>query len=224
MINSTVKALVRPLGFPSMIKDGLAEPQSPGGSEVAFREFAGRLQRGEEGAARELLSRYSARLVALAQQRLGRRMMPKGDAEDVLQSVFRTFFRRIGEGRIELRNWESLSGLLSLLTLRKCCKQARAYQTAQRDVGLEVSLQGTGSDSFRIDVPDREPSPDEVVMFAELFERVLAGLEESDRETLERLLAGASVDEIAAKRNRSRRSVQRALARIRQQIMSASHK
>src|SRR5687768_8087141 len=83
---------------------------------AAFIAFAERLRSGEDEAARELLDRYSAQLVALARRRLGARLALKVDADDVLQSVFRTFFRRLGVGHLVLRDWASLTGLLSLLT------------------------------------------------------------------------------------------------------------
>ena len=47
------------------------------------------------------------------------------------------FFRRLGTGEIELRDWSGLSGLLSLLTLRKCARQHRRHlEREQRSIGV----------------------------------------------------------------------------------------
>ena len=53
-----------------------------------------RLRGGDPRAAEELFARYAERLVRLAQRHLGRKVATREDGEDVVQSVFRTFFRR----------------------------------------------------------------------------------------------------------------------------------
>lgn len=183
-----------------------------------FQSFAVRLTAGEGHAAADLVARYSARLVALARQGLSPAMRAKCDPEDVLQSVFRTFFRRLGAGDVDLRDWESLAGLLALLTVRKCQHCVRHYRTAGRDVRLEVRLDGTDCGLIRI--PDRDPVPDEVAAFTELTDRLLRSLDERDREVISRVIAGDGTAEIARRLGRTRRSVQRAIARTRQRLLA----
>lgn len=184
----------------------------------AFRSFAVRLTAGEGPAAADLVARYSARLVALARQGLSPALRAKCDPEDVLQSVFRTFFRRLGTGDVDLRDWESLAGLLALLTVRKCQHRVRHYRTAGRDVRLEVRLDG--ADGGPICVPDRDPVPDEVAAFAELTDRLLRSLNDRDREVIARVIAGEGTSEIARRLCRTQRSVQRAIARTRQRLLT----
>jgi DNA-directed RNA polymerase specialized sigma24 family protein len=50
----------------------------------------------DEQAARENFDRFARRLIGLARTRLDRRIRQKIDPEDVVQSVFRSFFTRHG--------------------------------------------------------------------------------------------------------------------------------
>lgn len=204
---------MRTAGLP--VEDGNSQMGETGS---AFRSFAVRLTAGEGPAAADLVARYSARLVALARQGLSPAIQAKCDPEDVLQSVFRTFFRRLGTGDVDLRDWESLAGLLALLTVRKCQHRVRHYRTAGRDVRLEVRLDG--SNGGPICVPDRDPVPDEVAAFAELTDRLLRSLNDRDREVIARVIAGEGTTVIARRLGRTQRSVQRAIARTRQRLLA----
>jgi len=189
------------------------------GDETAFRSFAARLARGRDladrdDAARELLARYAARLVAVSRRRLGPRLAAKVDAEDVLQSVLRTFFRRLDAGAVELRGWAGLWGYLSLTTLRKCQRAEEWYAAAGRDPGREVSIRVGGGE---LAIPDRSPTPEEAAAFTDELEALLGGLDDQARETAELMLAGHSADAVAKRLGCSMRTVRRTFARIRQQ-------
>ena len=58
-----------------------------------------RLTAGEEDAAAEAFDLYVDRLAALAQSRLSARLAQRIDADDVVQSAFRSFFCGAREGR-----------------------------------------------------------------------------------------------------------------------------
>ena len=58
----------------------------------------------ESLAAEELFQRYVARLTALVRTRMSPRLARRLDAEDVVQSAYRTFFTRAKEGDFELGN------------------------------------------------------------------------------------------------------------------------
>ena len=66
-------------------------------------EWLQRWRSGDAQAAEQLFTRYARRLTGLAEQHLSRKLAGRLDGEDVVQSVFRTFFRRsaAGEFRIE---------------------------------------------------------------------------------------------------------------------------
>jgi len=71
----------------------------------SFQDLIARLTAGEDAAATALFRRYGQRLIALARTRLDEAARRKLDPEDVVQSVFRSFFTRhrgraIGAGRL----------------------------------------------------------------------------------------------------------------------------
>jgi RNA polymerase sigma factor (sigma-70 family) len=188
---------------------------------AAFREFADRLLAGEDDATRELLSRYSSQLLALARRRLGPRLRVKEDPEDVLQSVLRTFFRRLDTGELDLRGWGGLWGILSLIALRKCQHREERYAAARRDVGREVSLSRDGQ-LVHVRIPNRGPTPQEEATFADLITQLLRGMNERDRRAFEGLLAGEPAATVAARLGCSERTVQRTLLRVRQRLSVAA--
>jgi len=195
------------------------------GDETAFRDFAAKLAAGRPGsdrddAGREMLARYAAALLALVRRRCDRRLAAKADPEDVLQSVLRTFFRRLDAGTVELRDWGSLWGFLALATLRKCRRNADRYGTASRDVGREVSLFVPGADApWEFYVPARGPTPEEEAVFDEELERLLAGLKDRDRRIVRLMLEGESTSGAAASLDCSERTVHRAMVRVRDRVL-----
>lgn len=190
------------------------------GDETAFRLLADGLVAGEDDAAHELLGRYSARLVTLARRQMSPRLQTKVAPEDVLQSVFRTFFRRLDAGEFELRGWGTLWGFLALMTLRKVRRSAARYSTAGRDTAREVSLGvAAGGDAWEVVIPDREPTPDEAAAFADELETLLSGLDDRDRQTIELIFAGEPAAEVARRLGCSQRTVRRTLARVRERLL-----
>ena len=76
------------------------------------------LRAGDGRAADAIFHRFARRLVGMARGRLDGRLRQKVDPEDVVQSVFRSFFDRSARGEFDFANWEAVWGLLVLLTVR----------------------------------------------------------------------------------------------------------
>src|SRR6266478_2806061 len=85
--------------------------------EPSFDDLMTRLRADDSMAATNLFRRYSRRLIGLARTRLQGEMKRKVDPEDVMQSVFRSFFRRHADGKFELEGWDNLWSLLACITL-----------------------------------------------------------------------------------------------------------
>ena len=68
-----------------------------------------------------------------------------------------------------------------------------------------------------------DPAPEEAAMLTETVERLLEGLNERERQIVTLALQGAAVAEIAAEVGRTRRTVQRVLARVKEQLQSDQH-
>src|SRR5947207_13003656 len=105
----------------------------------SFAEFLTRLQSRDDAGSRELFQRFAHQLIALVRRRIGAGLRHKVDPEDVVQSVYKSFFIRYGDGNLEAVNWDSLWGLLTLITVRKCAERAAYHRAECRDAAREVS-------------------------------------------------------------------------------------
>src|SRR5207244_3151678 len=90
--------------------------------------------------AREVFDRYARRLVGMAATKLPAFTRAKIDPEDVIQSVFRTFFRRHSGGEFRPEHWDALWSLLAVLTARKCGHYVEHLVAARRDARREVGV------------------------------------------------------------------------------------
>jgi RNA polymerase sigma-70 factor (ECF subfamily) len=167
-----------------------------------------------------LFDRYARRLVALASARLDARLKSKVDAEDVVQSVFRTFCRRLDAGLVHSRDEAGLWKLLARITARKCHSQADLFFAASRDVRREAVPTGDNSSvTAPPEASDPGPTPDEAVALVELVDRLRAELSsERKRQILDLTLQGYTVAEISDRVGFYERGVERVRAEIRQRL------
>ncbi len=156
----------------------------------SFAEIIERLERGDEQAANEIFSRFSHRLIALTRTRLDTAILNKVDPEDVVQSVFRSFFTRQAEGQFEFANWDSMWGLLAKLTLRKCGRRTENLLAACRDIRRELQPPGNDSESAAgsWEAVTRDPTPQEVAVFHETISELFAELDDVQQKILELIM------------------------------------
>lgn len=168
---------------------------------------------GEPGFEGELVDRYTERLLALAGRTLPERVRRRVDPEDVVQSVYRSFFQRLREGRFSFDESGDVWRLLAALTFQKATQATRFHQRQRRDVRRETPLQsGASGTGGARPLPQHEPGPEDLAILVEYLEQILTRVPASYRDIIIHRLNGASVDEIAVKVKRSRRSVFRAMA------------
>jgi len=191
---------------------------SPGMSaDDSFADIMSRLRAGDEDAAAQIFRRFTHRLVALARSRLDSRVRQKVDPEDVLQSVYKSFFLRHAQGQLNFGGWDGLWALLALITARKCGRMARRFHAAQRDVDAEVADDGSGV----VEAFSEEPSPTEALMLSDVVEQLLRDLGQRDGTILTLALQGYSAAEISERMGRPSRSVYRVLERIKARLQTA---
>jgi RNA polymerase sigma-70 factor (ECF subfamily) len=171
------------------------------------------LRGGDPRAAAALFDRYAVRLARLAEQHLSRKLAGRVDGEDVVQSVFRTFFHRCARGEFQIDSSAEVWRLLVRLTLRKARAQARRHLAAGRDAGAEVA----GADEFA-EAVSRDPGPAEAAELVDHIEALLRGLPEVYCHVLERRLQGHPVADIAAHLDVSRQTVYRALELLQRRL------
>jgi RNA polymerase sigma-70 factor (ECF subfamily) len=190
--------------------------------DESFPELMARLRAGDADAAERVFRHFTQRLIALARSRLDAAVRQKVDPEDVLQSVYRSFYRRHLEGQFDLDGWDGLWGLLARITLRKCGRQVKHFRAARRDVRREAADEAAPEEEADEgwEALAREPTPPEAAQLAEAVEGLLAGLEGRDREVVSLALQGYSAAEVSARLNRPERTVYRLLARVKEQLRS----
>jgi RNA polymerase sigma-70 factor, ECF subfamily len=172
-----------------------------------FTEFLFRLQAGDNAAASELFARFANQLIALARRRIGDGLRHKVDPEDVVQSAYKSFFHRYGDGNLEAVNWNSLWGLLVLITVRKCAERAAYHHAERRDVAREVGAPVADESTPRIEPLSREPTPSEALVLSEIVDKLFVTLDEDERPILEMSLQGYTTREISQNLGRAERTV-----------------
>lgn len=188
-----------------------AEPAS---AQPTDRSLLRRLRGGEQDAAEALYVRYARRLRALASTQTSAALASRFDPEDVVQSVFRTFFRRAADGQYDVPEGEELWNLLLVISLNKIRALATYHKAAKRDATTTLPLTSAESSSSGPDA-----SKYEALQILELvIDEMLVDLPESQRAMIRMRIEGHAVDEIAAATQRSKRTVERALMQFRAQL------
>jgi RNA polymerase sigma-70 factor (ECF subfamily) len=178
------------------------------------QELVEQCRTGNEAAATELFNRYVSRLLGIARKRIGERMNSRLDPEDVVQSVFRTFFARLKNDQFRIDDQDDLSKLLVRITLHKTLKQIAHHRAARRDPNQEVP-QTDASRSDILQLLADEPTPETVVAFVDQLDHFLGRLSADEQQILILRLQGHSTEEIAQQIKTYDRKVRRVLERVR---------
>lgn len=181
------------------------------------------LRAGGDALAAEAMTRFSHRLAGLVRSKLGWRLRRKLDPEDVVQSVLMSFLRLQQERDLSFENWDSLWGLLALITIRKCGHKIDYFMAACRRASAEESVIQDGNaldaETHRcIEAISREPDPAQAAMLTELLTSLLDGLDARSQRIVMLALEGATVAEISDEVQRSERTVQRVLRGVWEQL------
>lgn len=191
-------------------ESAVSEPLVPEASDGSLvRRFRG----GSQDAATQLYSRYVNRLGRLAETRRPRGLARCVDSDDIVQSVFRRFFRGVRQGRYDVPAGDDLWKLFSVITLNKIRTLAAFHCAAKRDVRL------TAGEECLSQLPDAHPSQDADFALSQLvIEEMLAHFPLPHREIIGLRLEGHEVTEIAQKVGRSKRTVERILQEARERL------
>jgi RNA polymerase sigma-70 factor (ECF subfamily) len=173
-----------------------------------------RLRRGQDDAPTLLYLRYAERLRALATAQTAPGLAARVDPEDIVQSVFRTFFRRAAEGQYDVPEGEEIWKLLLVIALHKIRAIGAFHRAARRDVRLTA----TGAAFDRAVGSETGHDEDALAFLRLVIDEVLDSLPPGHRPIVELRVEGYEVAEIAERVNRSRRTVERVLQEFRQRL------
>jgi RNA polymerase sigma-70 factor (ECF subfamily) len=186
----------------------------------SFVELMDRVKRGDQDAAARVFYRFQDRLIALARSRLDKRVQRRVDPEDVVQSAYRSFFRRFVESGYGLKTWDELWALLTVITVSKSINRAEYHLAKRRSVAGEAH---TGAREDRFDplahLEGREPTPQEAAILEETVEGLLREMKPEYRPIVELSLQGYTTEEIASKTDRGETTVRRQKRWIRERLI-----
>jgi RNA polymerase sigma-70 factor (ECF subfamily) len=186
----------------------------------SFDDLMARLRSGDDDAATQVFQRFADQLIALAQKRLSPKMRRKVDAEDVLQSVFRSFFARQAAGQMgPLANWDNLWGMLMVITLRKCGRRIDYFHSACRDIDRETPNQKPADRSGEDwQTSGNEPTPAEAAQLTDMVEHLLNHFDGKHRDIVALSLQGCTAPEISSQLACTERMVYRVLERVKEWV------
>ncbi len=199
------------MGTPNLTSDSTLDPPSPSDDQSLLQRY----RRGDDDAATELYMRYAHRLQALAQAQTSTDLKQRVDNEDLVQSIFRTFFRRVARGQYDVPNSEELWKLLLVIGLNKIRSTAIHHRAHKRDIGR------TTSGSAALEAQQGQPNQaDEtgLITLEMTIEELLSQLPPQYREIVNYRISGYDVSEISVMTKRSKRTVERILQAFRKQL------
>jgi RNA polymerase sigma-70 factor, ECF subfamily len=187
----------------------------------SFRDVMSQLRAGDEAAAGEVFQRFAQRLIALARSRLDSWIRQREDPEDVVQSVYKSFFVRYGEGQFQVVNWNDLWSLLTLITIRKCADRVDYARAQRRDASRQVSST-EADDGHRgaWQAVDPEPTPIEALVLTETVDGLLRSFDQEDQPIIQLSLQGYTTLEISAELHRAERTVRRVREYARKRLLA----
>jgi len=170
-----------------------------------------RARDGDQDAARQLYLRYAKRLNRLVARQCSAGLARRAGVEDIVQSVFGSFFRRIRRGSYDVPDEDDLWRLLLVITLHKIRKKAEYHHAAKRDAHRTM-----GGDAVRRHLEvQSDGTRSQEGYFVLVVEEILEQLAPQAREMVRLRIDGHEIGEVARKTGRSRRTVERTLQEIR---------
>lgn len=172
------------------------------------------LAEGDPDVVSEFWQSYGAPLRRVAERQISQSLGKRVDADDVVQSACRTFFRRFGQGEFEFHNQSDLWRLLLTITLNKVRIQARYHGRQCRGLSKEQVLDA--------DAPIARGMVNEMeqIDFADFLESVFLQFDDESRQLLQRMLDGQTQNEIGLAMGISERTVRRMRGRIQDRLQT----
>src|SRR5262249_38375591 len=108
------------------------------GAETSDHSLLHRVREGSQDAATQLYLRYVQRVHALTHAQCSAELARQVDAEDIVQSIFGSFFRGASLGYYDVPAGEELWKLFLVIALNKIRAKGNYFRAAKRDVRLTV--------------------------------------------------------------------------------------
>jgi RNA polymerase sigma-70 factor (ECF subfamily) len=188
--------------------------QEPDRNEVTDSSLLRRVRLGSEDAAMQLYRRYAQRLRGLVKAQSSPELARRVDAEEIVQSIFGSFFRGANSGFYDVPVGEELWKLFLVIALNKIRAKGAFHRAAKRDV--RKTSEGDGHEQCA-DLPEEQDTADLAFLrltVAEALER----LPPRHRQIVTLRIEGYEVTEIAERTGCSKRTTERLLQEARNQL------
>jgi len=169
---------------------------------------------GQMDASTRLYLKYADRLIGMTARKSSAELAAKVDPEDIVQSVFRTFFRRVEKGQYDVPEGEDIWKLLLVITLNKIRAVVAFNRAAKRD------MRRTRSDAMVEEAVAKADDKDEIALatLRIVIDELLSDQLEVNQKIIRQRIEGYDILEIAQNVNRSKRTVERVLQEFRARL------
>lgn len=193
------------------------DPSNATNSGLDSTVLVQRCRGGDQDASREVFDRYVARLISMVDRRMSGRLARRVDAEDIVQSAFRSFFVGVEKEKFHIDESGDLWRLLVVMSLNKLRRRVAHHRAAKRGMDAEQSRGHHDNDETLtcFEVAATEPLPDAAAAVMDEFERLTSDFAPHQLEILQLRMHGYQMEEIAEKVGRSERTVRRLLDKTR---------
>ena len=182
------------------------------------RTLIRRMKHGEQDAATALYLRYAKRLQRLATFQTSEELSHRIATEDIVQTVFRTFFRRAAQGQYSIVDGEDLWKLLLVIALNKIRKLSEYHRAKKRDIRKTSSI-----DSSLLEKAGHfeRGGGDEIAhsVLKLTIEELLSELPESHQQIIRLRIDGNTLPDIVAGTGRAKRTAERVLQTFRERLL-----
>ncbi|MFL5331521.1 MAG: RNA polymerase sigma factor [Gemmataceae bacterium] len=192
--------------MPKRRDEPAGNPVEPSDQTLLFR-----FRRGQGQAATAIYLRYAHRLRGLVDKQKGADLAGRLDADDIVQSVFRTFFRRAAAGHYDVPEGDELWKLFLVIGLNKLRSAATHHRAAKRDIRRTTSP----SDAATVASKDDDVA---LTVLQMVIDDVLSRLPVGHRRFVEMRIEGHEIADISRETGRARRSIERVLQEFRDRL------
>ena len=170
------------------------------------------MRAGDQDAATLLYERYAKRVFGLVRSQLGQRLSSTTEPDDIVQSVFKSIFRRVQSGNYDAPDETTLWNLLAVIAVNKLRGKANYHGAQRRDIDRIESLESEVGESMRV-------AESASIEFLEICIReALDLLRPTDQQILSLRIQSFTIDEISEQTGRSKRTVERSLQQSRKRL------
>lgn len=175
-----------------------------------------RLKQGDQDAATAIYLRYAERLLQLAKSQTPDLLQSRIDPEEIVQSVFRTFFRRAADGQYVAPEGDELWKLFLVMALNKIRTRGAFHRAKKRD--YRRTVQGLEPE----DAANQDDTQEAYQVLRLSIEDFIEQYPDQHRDVVRLRIEGFEVNQIAEKLQRSKRTVERILQGFREQLMKSA--